>query len=103
MSSDSAGVCRLGPILVTPDGKSCLYGYLSSYSVRPLPLPRGRIKVEERATASVAVAAHSQIERSFQRSPLTTIGFPLAEKSSTLLVSEAGKMRLVMAIVPFCA
>jgi len=101
MPSDSAGVCRLGPILVTPDGKSCLYGYLSSYSVRPLP--RGRIKVEERATASVAVAAHSQIERSFQRSPLTTIGFPLAEKSSTLLVSEAGKMRLVMAIVPFCA
>ena len=39
----------------------------------------------------------------YKRQPLTTIGFPLAEKSSTLLVSEAGKMRLVMAIVPFCA
>ncbi len=25
--SDSAGVSRLGPILITPDGKSCLYGY----------------------------------------------------------------------------
>ena len=27
MPSDSAGVSRIGPILVTPDGKSCLYGY----------------------------------------------------------------------------
>ncbi len=27
MPSDSAGVSRLGPIVVTPDGKSCLYGY----------------------------------------------------------------------------
>ena len=25
--SDSAGVSRLGPIVITPDGKSCLYGY----------------------------------------------------------------------------
>jgi eukaryotic-like serine/threonine-protein kinase len=25
--SDSAGVSRLGPIIITPDGKSCLYGY----------------------------------------------------------------------------
>jgi serine/threonine protein kinase len=25
--SDSAGVSRLGPIVMTPDGKSCLYGY----------------------------------------------------------------------------
>jgi eukaryotic-like serine/threonine-protein kinase len=25
--SDSAGVSRLGPIMITPDGKSCLYGY----------------------------------------------------------------------------
>jgi serine/threonine protein kinase len=25
--SDSAGVSRIGPILITPDGKSCLYGY----------------------------------------------------------------------------
>jgi eukaryotic-like serine/threonine-protein kinase len=25
--SDSAGVGRLGPIVITPDGKSCLYGY----------------------------------------------------------------------------
>jgi serine/threonine protein kinase len=27
MPSDSAGVSRIGPILITPDGKSCLYGY----------------------------------------------------------------------------
>jgi len=27
MPSDSAGVSRIGPILLTPDGKSCLYGY----------------------------------------------------------------------------
>ncbi len=27
MHSDSAGVGRLGPIVITPDGKSCLYGY----------------------------------------------------------------------------
>jgi Tol biopolymer transport system component len=27
MPSDSAGVSRLGPIVITPDGKSCLYGY----------------------------------------------------------------------------
>ena len=25
--SDAAGVSRLGPIVITPDGKSCLYGY----------------------------------------------------------------------------
>ncbi|MGA7905914.1 MAG: protein kinase [Candidatus Sulfotelmatobacter sp.] len=25
--SDSAGVSRLGPILITPDGRTCLYGY----------------------------------------------------------------------------
>ncbi|HXY13531.1 MAG TPA: protein kinase [Terriglobales bacterium] len=25
--SDSAGVSRIGPIVITPDGKSCLYGY----------------------------------------------------------------------------
>jgi len=25
--SDSAGVSRLGPIVITPDGRSCLYGY----------------------------------------------------------------------------
>ena len=27
MPSDSAGVSRIGPILITPDGKSCFYGY----------------------------------------------------------------------------
>ncbi len=27
MPSDSAGVSRIGPILITPDAKSCLYGY----------------------------------------------------------------------------
>jgi len=27
MPSDSAGVSRIGPILLTPDGKSCSYGY----------------------------------------------------------------------------
>jgi len=27
MPSDSAGVSRIGPVLITPDGKSCLYGY----------------------------------------------------------------------------
>ena len=27
MPSDSAGVSRIGPILITPDGKSCMYGY----------------------------------------------------------------------------
>jgi len=27
MPTDSAGVSRIGPILITPDGKSCLYGY----------------------------------------------------------------------------
>ena len=27
MPSDSAGVSRLGPIVITPDGRSCLYGY----------------------------------------------------------------------------
>jgi hypothetical protein len=27
MPSDSAGVSRIGPILLTPNGKSCLYGY----------------------------------------------------------------------------
>ena len=27
MPSDSAGVSRIGPILLTPDGNSCLYGY----------------------------------------------------------------------------
>jgi hypothetical protein len=27
MPSDSAGVSRIGPILITRDGKSCLYGY----------------------------------------------------------------------------
>ena len=27
MPSDSAGVSRIGPILLTMDGKSCLYGY----------------------------------------------------------------------------
>ena len=27
MPSDSAGVSRIGPILITPDGQSCLYGY----------------------------------------------------------------------------
>ncbi|MGB8064486.1 MAG: protein kinase [Candidatus Sulfotelmatobacter sp.] len=27
MPSDSAGVSRIGPILLTPDGKTCLYGY----------------------------------------------------------------------------
>ena len=27
MPSDSAGVSRIGPILLTTDGKSCLYGY----------------------------------------------------------------------------
>ncbi len=27
MPSDSAGVSRIGPILLTPDGKSCIYGY----------------------------------------------------------------------------
>jgi eukaryotic-like serine/threonine-protein kinase len=27
MPSDSAGVSRIGPILITPDGKTCLYGY----------------------------------------------------------------------------
>jgi Tol biopolymer transport system component len=27
MPSDSAGVSRIGPIVITPDGKSCLYGY----------------------------------------------------------------------------
>jgi eukaryotic-like serine/threonine-protein kinase len=27
MPSDSAGVSRIGPILLTPDGKSCFYGY----------------------------------------------------------------------------
>ncbi len=27
MPSDSAGVSRIGPILITSDGKSCLYGY----------------------------------------------------------------------------
>ena len=27
MPSDSAGVSRLGPIVITPDGKSCLDGF----------------------------------------------------------------------------
>ncbi len=27
MPSDSAGVSRIGPILITPDGRACLYGY----------------------------------------------------------------------------
>jgi len=27
MPSDSAGVSRIGPILLAADGKSCLYGY----------------------------------------------------------------------------
>jgi len=27
MPSDPAGVERIGPILITPDGKTCVYGY----------------------------------------------------------------------------
>jgi hypothetical protein len=27
MPSDAAGVERIGPILLTPDGRTCVYGY----------------------------------------------------------------------------
>jgi len=66
-------------------------------------LPYGACSCTRERTDLLGRVFHLQIERSSQRSPLTETTFPLEEKSATLLFREAGKIKSVIAIVPFCA